>query len=169
MAWIIKFSPSTWQKRETGYSPQGLAKLPPCRPLHSPGLTVLSPALLPQVCGRAGQALPHTWALAHALHSVWNALVSTSGSFILPESVYTSPPQRWQRMTSAFFISPFPSLFPSWHLSSFITILFIVCFFFFPPHQNMSFMMATKYLFIDHCTSGPRTRPGPWQALNNLF
>lgn len=48
MAWIIKFSPSTWQKRETGYSPQGLAKLPPCRPLHSPGLTVLSPVLLPQ-------------------------------------------------------------------------------------------------------------------------
>ena len=116
--------------------------------------------VLPAPCSslshQAGQAFPYTWAFAHSSLSFWNVLSSTSRLFLLPESVYASPPQRRSHPSSVHSLfSSFPYLFPSFVIIPFYFSLL-----------SMSVSLTTVWVSwwqLNHGTPGPRTRPGPGQ------
>lgn len=135
MSQVIKFSPSTCQKRETHPSPPEAWQsrlLPPYRnpfPFHFPPCSLCS-ALLSTV--RHAKLFPTPGPL--------HILATLSGMLFPPLPGHFHPPKNLlcvtsakeaTSLTSSSFMSSFPYLFPSWHFLLFVTILFIVCFFLF--------------------------------------
>lgn len=156
MSWIIKFSPSTWQKREMVTAPKDLQSSP-LSPFPNSSCLHCPRAPCSSLSHQAGQALPYTWAFAHSSLSFWNVLSSTSRLFLLPESVYASPPQRRSHPSSVHSLfSSFPYLFPSFVIISFYYLLL-----------SMFVSLTTVWVSwwqLNHGTPGPRTRPGPGQV-----
>lgn len=134
MSRIIKFSPSTCQKRETHHSPWGLAKLSPTSlsssiPFPLPPCSLCS-ALLSTV--RHAKLFPTPGPL-HILATLSGMLFPPlPGHFHPPRNhLYVTSAEEETSLTSSSFMSSFPYLFPSWHFLLFANILFIVCFFLF--------------------------------------
>lgn len=163
MSWIIKNSLLAHDRKgKWSQLPKDLQSSPLSPFQIHPVCTVPCPALLSVI--RQAKLCPSTPEPLHILALFLECSFLTSRLFLLPESVYASPPQRRSHPSSVHsYLAHF--LIYSHPLSLFhFIICFFLCLF---PHYSMSFMMTTKY-----GTPGPRTRPGPGQVgthFNLLF
>lgn len=166
MSWITKFSPSTWRKKE---GPWGLAKLSPASlskfipfPLAPCSLCCGLPSIV-----RHAKLFPMPGPL-HILVTLTGILFSPRPGYSHPCRIclYVTSSEEELSLTSSSFISSFLIFFLHGIFLSFVitlATLVIVCFFLrLFPSFDYEFQIASKYLFIDHSTPGPRTMPGPW-------